>query len=80
MKQTKTRWTQSGKGPEDDSGIGASLIRTETERAGNIQHGGEKTQGNPSNVHENLKGGCKMLEPASFQWCPVIGPEAMGSN
>lgn len=39
------------KGQEDDSGIGVSLLWTETERAGNVQLGEEKTLGNPSNVH-----------------------------
>lgn len=67
-------------GQEDDSGIGASLIWTESERAGNVQHGGEKTQGNLSNAHKHLKGGFKKLEPGSFQWRPVTGSEAMGTN
>lgn len=65
---------------QDDSGIGASLVWTETERAGNVQHGGEKTQGNLSNVHKHLKGGYKKLEPGSSHWCPVIGSEVMGTN
>lgn len=65
------------KGQEDDLGTGASLIWTETERAGNVQHRGEKTQGNLSNVHEHLRGGCKKLEPGSFQWCPMTGSEIM---
>lgn len=68
------------KGQEDDSGIEASVIWTETERSGNFQCGGEKTQGNLSNIHKYLKGGHKKLDPASFQWCPVIGSEAMGTN
>lgn len=65
------------KGQEDDLGTGASLIWTEAERAGNVQHRGEKTQGNLSNVHEHLRGGCKKLEPGSFQWCPMTGSEIM---
>jgi len=24
--------------------------------------------------------GAKRMEPGSFQWCPVTGPEAMGKN
>ena len=39
---------------------------------------GEKAQGALINAYKYLKGGCK--ESGSFQWRPVTGPEAMGTN
>ena len=45
------------KGQKDDEGTGTSDIRGEAERAGTVQPGEEKAQGNLINVHKYLIGG-----------------------
>ena len=61
--------TQMLKGPH---------IGGKAERAGAAQPGEEKAQEDLINVYKYK--GTKRTKPGSFQWCPVTGPEAMGTN
>jgi len=38
-----------------------------------------RLKGDLLSVYKYLKG-VKKMEPGSFQWCPVTGQEAMGTN
>ena len=66
--------TQMMKGPH---------IGRRTGRAGTAQSGEEKAPGDLINMYKyNV---CKYkdtkrTEPGSFQWCPMTGPEAVGTN
>jgi len=39
-----------------------------------------RPRGDPINAYKYLKGGVRRMGPDSFQWCPVTGQGAMGTN
>jgi len=49
-------------------------------RAGTAQPREEKPWGDLINQFKYLKESAKMLEPGSFQCCPMTGQEARGTN
>jgi len=60
---------------------GHELSKPETRpRAGTAQPADEKAQGGLISVYKYLKGGTKKTEPDCFWWCPLTGPEAMGTQ
>jgi len=58
----------------------ASDTRGEAARAGVVQPGEEKVQGDLTHVSKYLMGEVKKMEPACSQWCSVTGQETIGRN
>ena len=45
-----------------------------------MQPGEEKAVGDLISVCKYLMEGVKEMEPGSSQWCPMVGPEAVGTR
>ena len=75
------------KGPRYAEGAGDSPIWEKAEKDGTVLLREVKAQEDLLSVHKYPKkgvgggeGGAKRMESGSVQWCPVPGPEAIGTN
>ena len=69
----------STEGHQDAAGPGAALLSGEVERAGTVQPG-EEAQRDLICVHRFLNECVEAMERRSFQWCPVLGQEAVSTT
>ena len=65
------------KGHADDERTRASLLWGKDERSGTVQPEEEQAQ---AELTDTWSEGAKRTEPGSSQWCPVPGPEAVGTK
>lgn len=68
------------KGQEGEEGTGASLLSGKAERAGAVQPGEVKAQGDLPNAWRYWKGGCQMDRARLLSVVPLPGPQAVGTN
>jgi len=79
------RQGHTGKSPteghKDDLETGAPLLWGQAEEIGTVQPRGEDAQRGSHRCLQNTgREATKKTEPGFSQWCPVLGPEALGTN